>query len=63
MALVAAVIFAEKVLPSGERLAVPVAVCLLALGTVIAVAPGRAGVDRPPGGAMGMEQPAGAAMP
>ena len=63
MALVAAVIFAEKVLPAGERLAVPVAVCLLALGAVIAVAPGRAGVTRPPGGAMPMEQPARDAMP
>ncbi|MGE0028402.1 MAG: DUF2182 domain-containing protein [Thermoleophilia bacterium] len=54
MAVVAAVIFAEKVLPSGERLTVPVAVCLLALGAVIAVAPGRAGISRPPDGAMPM---------
>ena len=58
MAVVAAVIFAEKVLPSGERLTVPVAVCLLALGAVIAVAPGRAGISRPQGGAMPMSQTA-----
>ncbi len=56
MAVVAAVIFAEKVLPSGERLAVPVALCLLALGAVIAVSPARAGVSRPPGGGMPMTQ-------
>jgi predicted metal-binding membrane protein len=41
MAVVALVIFAEKVLPGGARLSAPVAVCLLALGAVIAVAPGR----------------------
>jgi predicted metal-binding membrane protein len=41
MALVAAVVFAEKVLPAGARLAAPVAACLLVLGALIAVAPGR----------------------
>ena len=41
MAIVAAAIFAEKVLPFGERLTTPIAVGLLALGVLIAVAPGR----------------------
>ena len=41
MAVAAAAIFAEKVLPFGARLTVPIAVCLLALGTLIAVAPER----------------------
>jgi predicted metal-binding membrane protein len=41
MAVVALVIFAEKVLPGGARLTAPVAVCLVALGALIAVAPGR----------------------
>ena len=64
MALLAAVIFAEKVLPFGARLrASRSPSASLALGIFIAIAPGRAGVHRPPGGAMGMEQPAGAAMP
>ena len=41
MALVAAVIFAEKVLPRGARLTAPVALALVALGARIAIAPGR----------------------
>jgi predicted metal-binding membrane protein len=40
MAIVAAVIFAEKVLPRGARLTGPVALCLVALGVWIAIAPG-----------------------
>lgn len=52
MAIVALVIFAEKVLPSGARLTAPVAVCLFALGALIAVAPGRVpGLVQPGGGA------------
>ncbi len=39
MAVVAALIFAEKVLPLGERLAVAFAVGLVALGVWVAVAP------------------------
>ena len=42
MAVVAVVIFAEKVLPGGARLTAPVAVCLVALGALIAAAPGPA---------------------
>ena len=40
MAAVAALVFAEKVLPVGERLSAAAAVCLIGLGTWIAVAPG-----------------------
>ena len=40
MAVVAAVIFAEKVLPQGVRLAPAVAVALVALGIWVAVSPG-----------------------
>ena len=55
MAVVAAAVFAEKALPGGARLTVPIAVCLLALGAVIAVAPGHApGVTQPGGGGMDM---------
>jgi predicted metal-binding membrane protein len=39
MSLLAAVMFAEKVLPSGAQLAKPLAVALLALGVWVAVAP------------------------
>lgn len=40
MAVVAAVIFVEKVLPIGARLTGPVALCLAGLGLWIALAPG-----------------------
>lgn len=40
MAVVAALIFAEKVLPFGARLATVLAVCLLALGLWVATSPG-----------------------
>lgn len=39
MAVVAAIIFAEKVLPGGQRLTVAVAVILMAMGLWIARAP------------------------
>jgi predicted metal-binding membrane protein len=39
MALVAAVIFAEKALPLGERLPRVLAVCLVGLGLWVALAP------------------------
>ena len=55
MALVALVIFAEKVLPAGARLTAPVAVCLLALGALIALAPGRVPGLVEPGMPMVME--------
>jgi predicted metal-binding membrane protein len=41
MALVAVVILAEKALPRGTRLTGPVALCLIALGTWMAIAPSR----------------------
>jgi predicted metal-binding membrane protein len=41
MALVAAVIFAEKVLPRGDRLTVPFAVAFVVLGLFVAAAPER----------------------
>lgn len=40
MAVVAGIIFAEKVLPRGDRLTRPIAVVLVALGVWVAVAPG-----------------------
>ena len=40
MVVVAAIVFAEKVLPVGERVAQALAVLLVALGIWIAVAPG-----------------------
>lgn len=60
MAVVAVVIFAEKVLPGGARLTAPIAVCLVALGALIAVAPGRTPGLTQPGMAAGMsmERPA-----
>lgn len=60
MAVVAVVIFAEKVLAGGTRLTAPVAVCLVALGALIAVAPGRIPGLTEPGTASGMsmERPA-----
>jgi predicted metal-binding membrane protein len=54
MAVVALVIFAEKVLPGGARLTAPVAVCLVALGALIAVAPGRVPGLTEPGMTRGM---------
>jgi predicted metal-binding membrane protein len=56
MAVVAAAIFAEKVLPGGARLTAPIAVCLIALGALIAVAPGRVPGLTQPGGGMAMER-------
>jgi predicted metal-binding membrane protein len=59
MAAVAAVIFAEKVLPGGARLTAPVAVCLVAVGALIAFAPGHVpGLTQP--GSMASAMPAGA---
>jgi hypothetical protein len=58
MALLAAVIFAEKVLPYGEWFARGVAVGLVALGIWIAVAPSSVpGLTQPaPGGGMQMSK-------
>jgi predicted metal-binding membrane protein len=42
MAAIAAIIFAEKVLPFGFRLLRPLALCFVVLGAVIAAAPGSA---------------------
>jgi predicted metal-binding membrane protein len=50
MVIVAAVIFAEKVLPVGERLAVVFALALVGLGIWIAVAPGSVPFLTQPGG-------------
>ena len=59
MALVGAVIFAEKVLPLGARLAGLVALGLIALGVWIAIAPGHVPGLTQPGTApaMSMERP------
>ena len=59
MALLGAVIFAEKVLPLGARLAGLVALGLIALGVWIAIAPGRVPGLTQPGmaPAMSMERP------
>jgi predicted metal-binding membrane protein len=54
MAVVAALIFAEKVLPFGARLATVLAVCFLVLGLWVATSPGTV---------PGLTQPAGPAMP
>ena len=63
MAVVAAIIFAEKVLPIGGRLPRALAVCFVALGVWIAVAPGSVPGLTEPGMAMsgmdGMDRPAG----
>ena len=60
MALLGAVIFAEKVLPLGARLAGLVALGLIALGVWIAIAPGHVPGLTQPGmaPAMSMERPA-----
>lgn len=54
MALVAVVIFAEKVLPVGTRLTAPIAVMLIALGAAIALAPGNVPGLAEPGSMHGM---------
>lgn len=59
MAVVAAIIFAEKVLPGGRRLTVAVAVCLIGLGVWIASAPDSVPGLTSPGG---MEMPMDPAM-
>ena len=59
MAVVAAIIFTEKVLPGGQRLTVAVAVILLAMGAWIATAPESVpGLTEP-----GMEMPMSPAAP
>jgi predicted metal-binding membrane protein len=66
MAIAAAVIFAEKVLPVGARLPGPVALCLIGLGVWIAIAPGGVPGLTQPGAAhaMRMEHPeSGGMMP
>ena len=56
MALVAAAIFAEKVLPRGARLAIPLAVALVALGVWVGVSPASVpGLTQPGGGSPSME--------
>jgi predicted metal-binding membrane protein len=56
MALVAVVIFAEKVLPHGTRLAAPLAAALVALGIWVGVAPASVpGLTQPGGGSPPME--------
>jgi predicted metal-binding membrane protein len=54
MAVVAAIIFAEKVLPGGQRMTVAVAVCLIGMGAWIATAPDSVPGLTDPGG---MEMP------
>jgi predicted metal-binding membrane protein len=54
MAVVTAVVFAEKVLPGGLRLTLPVAATLLALGAAIALAPGSVPGLVEPGSMSGM---------
>jgi predicted metal-binding membrane protein len=60
MAVVAGVIFAEKVLPDGLRLSRAVAVALVALGVWVAVSPSSVPGLTEPGGAPSMEMGAGA---
>ena len=56
MALVAAAVFAEKVLPHGARLATPLAVVLIALGVWVGVAPASVpGLTQPGSGSPSME--------
>jgi predicted metal-binding membrane protein len=56
MGLVAVVIFAEKVLPHGARLAAPLAAVLVALGIWVGVAPASVpGLTQPGGGSPPME--------
>jgi predicted metal-binding membrane protein len=65
MAVLAAVVFAEKVLPLGERLAAAVAACLIGLGAWTALAPGSVpGLSRPGSmDATSAERPPGGTMP
>lgn len=58
MVVVAVVIFAEKVLPFGPRVAVVVALALIGLGIWIAVAPGSVPGLTEPGMMMSMDPPA-----
>jgi predicted metal-binding membrane protein len=55
MALVAVVIFTEKVLPHGARLAAPLAVALVALGIWVGVSPASVPGLTQPGGSPPME--------
>ena len=56
MALVAAAIFAEKVLPHGARVVTPLAVVLIALGISVGVSPARVpGLTQPHGGSPPMQ--------
>ena len=55
MAVIAVVIFAEKVLPNGSRLAPAVAVALVVLGLWVAVSPGTVPGLTDPGGAPSMQ--------
>jgi predicted metal-binding membrane protein len=56
MALLAVVIFAEKVLPHGARLATPLAVALVALGIWVGISPASVpGLTQPHGGSPSME--------
>jgi predicted metal-binding membrane protein len=58
MAVVAAIIFAEKVLPGGLRMTVVVAVCLIGMGAWIASAPDSVpGLTEPGGMEMPMDPP------
>jgi predicted metal-binding membrane protein len=55
MALLAVVIFVEKVLPRGQRLATVFAVALVALGLWVALSPGTVPGLTEPGGGMSMQ--------
>ena len=55
MIVIAALIFAEKVLPIGERLTRVLAVCFIVLGIVVAVAPGSLPGLTEPGSAPAMQ--------
>src|ERR687885_3044387 len=56
MALVAAAIFAEKVLPRGARLVAPLAIALVALGIWVGVSPASVpGLTQPAGDSQSME--------
>jgi hypothetical protein len=55
MAMIAAVIFVQKVLPAGDRLAPVFAVAFVALGVWVAVSPGTVpGLNVPGNGAPAM---------
>ena len=61
MAVIAVVIFAEKVLPRGSRLAPAVAVALVVLGIWVAVSPATVPGLTDPGGSPSMQMgPTGA---